>query len=719
MGNEIQIAGVNYTDSEIVSGNVLLVQSLDGDELQYNTLDATLDLGAIIPTLFRPKGQDGMLTSEDELFGVRPLVYALTKDPSVYHYGSIVLVMHDGVRIGKFYMSSMTRVSKTHYRISCMSAIGMLGNSQHYGGIYNGISLPNLVADVIGNVVNYSVAPEFKLTPVYGWLPVATRRENLHQILFAMGASVMQDSEGDIYIAPLSDDTHTEIPDNRLYLNGSVEYPEIATSVSVSEHTFVKNDTDEQVTLFEGLVSADSITTPSGVSATGSVVLFQEPMHDLTVTNGEIIESGVNYAVLAPSSSCTLVGKKYTHTIRQVTRPENSARLVSSNDNQITVPNATLVSIANSENVADRIMSYYSSAKKVCADIVLKQEQAGDPVQFTDPFGDLTDGIIHSLDITLSHVLKAKATIISDYSPANPGNFYTDLSLITSNSSWVVPDGITKIRVVLIGGGAGGYSGAKGQDGTNDWDTWGNGGDGGAKGQGGLGGNILIFTLTVVPGESFSVTVGSGGVGGICTSTDNASGTNGTESTFGNRSSAEGVPSGTGYTDLFSGTTYGLPGLPGVADGGAGIGQNNYLDPESITVDGVTYFPGANGSSDSGSGRNPDGERWSGEAYGGGGGGAAYGSNGGNGGNGRVSNNNNWGFVNGGDGGKGGNAAFDGKNASVYGCGGQGGSGGGGGGAGACGYENNTNGRWPGSGGAGGNGSNGGNGAGGCVLIYY
>ena len=156
MGNEIQIAGVNYTDSEIVSGNVLLVQSLDGDELQYNTLDATLDLGAIIPTLFRPKGQDGMLTSEDELFGVRPLVYALTKDPSVYHYGSIVLVMQDGVRIGKFYSSSMTRVSKTHYRISCMSAIGMLGNSQHYGGIYNGISLPNLVADVIGNVVNYS-----------------------------------------------------------------------------------------------------------------------------------------------------------------------------------------------------------------------------------------------------------------------------------------------------------------------------------------------------------------------------------------------------------------------------------------------------------------------------------------------------------------------------------------------------------------------------------
>ena len=55
MGNEIQIAGVNYTDSEIVSGNVLLVQSLDGDELQYNTLDATLDLGAIISTLFRPK----------------------------------------------------------------------------------------------------------------------------------------------------------------------------------------------------------------------------------------------------------------------------------------------------------------------------------------------------------------------------------------------------------------------------------------------------------------------------------------------------------------------------------------------------------------------------------------------------------------------------------------------------------------------------------------
>ncbi len=717
--NSIRVLNDSFQEDSIVTGNVLMVQSLDGNELQYDTMDAVLDLGSMIPTLFKPKDADGLLTIENELYGVRPLIQILVADPTLYKYGEEVIYKHDGVLVGKYYMTSIKRVGKTKYRISCVSPIGLLVNSQHYGGIYSGIKFSDLVAEIIGGVVPFSVAPELENQPVYGWLPISTRRENLHQALFAMGAAAQKDENGDLVFKPLSDETHTEIPESRIYTSGSISYPDAVTKVSISEHAFVANENDEVVTLFEGLVASERITTPSGAVVQGTIVLFNDPIHDLVIDSGEIIESSANYAVLAPASECKLTGQKYSHTVRQVTRPETAEGGYTETENKITVAAATLVSIANSENVADRLMSYYSSAKTISNDIVVDGERAGSAVQVVDPFGDVTKGIIKLLDITMSNTLKAHAEIVSDYSPAGAGNFYKNLVVLSEDGSWTVPEGVTKIRVVLIGGGSGGYSGSQGEAGSAGSSTAkknGDGGKGGSKGQGGLGGRILVLSFGVEVGQTFSAKIGQGGPGGVCVGTECAPGTDGTDTTFGDYSSSNGIRSVTGYADLFGSTVYGLPGEEGIFDGSNGDGGGGAYGPavtgDSITINGITYVSGAYGNYAVGTYA---------AAYGGNGGGAAAGSNGGPGGDGRMYTSiiDGTEIAYGGVGGAGATATIPGNDAFIYGSGGQGGNGGGGGGGGGSG-ESISGGRVSGgSGGAGGLGSKGGDGASGCVLIYY
>ena len=84
-------------------------------------------------------------------------------------------------------------------------------------------------------------------------------------------------------------------------------------------------------------------------------------MHDLAITGTTILESGVNYAVLAPAAYCTLTGYKYSHTTRIVTAGslENSEKATKRLDD------CTLIGIFNSSIVAQRWLDFYSSQKIV------------------------------------------------------------------------------------------------------------------------------------------------------------------------------------------------------------------------------------------------------------------------------------------------------------------------------------------------------------------
>lgn len=680
--NLIEYNGQEYSskNNSIQSASAYLGDSLPADELSVDTLTATV-LDYRLQT--RLCAADGMLCAGDGMLCV-------SKTDSVglsqYKYGDVVKFSHKDSLIGKFYLKSIMQKAKFSYQIFAVSAMGLLITDYYYGGVYSGITLSELISNIVGGIFSYTIDSDFGSLPVYGWLGKSIRRDALRDVLFAMGGQITKDRNGDIVIGPHTEKTPYELTEDEIYIGGSLTNTTPATAIKLTEHTFIALDTDEETTLFDGEAAAEKMTTPNGASVIGILVDFSEPMHDLQATNVEILESGANYAVLSQSPSATLTGKKYTHIERILTRTANT----NASPNVVQSSACSLVNLLNSENVADRLIAYYGSAKSATTDIVLTSQKTGDAVSFIDPFGDQTQGYISDLDIAVSSILKARATIISGYIPTSSGNYYSNVAIITSDMTWSVPSECKgKIRAVLIGGGDGGRKGNDGGTSGFSTSTWQEPGEGGASGDPGSGGKIYIITISVSAGQEFNVKIGTGGLGETETSFE----TSGGETTFGGYSSSNGLPSDSGYIDLLNGTVYGELGDSGV-DGASGGSYNSESQP--IEYLGVIYYPGERGADHS-----------TGSGKGGFGGGAAAGNNGGNGGNAGSS----WG----GSGGKGADAVSP-VAETTPGKGGTGGNGGGGGGIiGYPGYsvygENSP--------GPGGRGSDGGDGAPGIVLIYY
>lgn len=621
-------------------------------------------------------------------------------------YGAPVILYHDDEMIGQFRLESIKRVGRYDFQLEAISTVGLLLTSYHYGGIYNGEKASDVIADVIGSVITYTLDSELGETPIFGLLRKSTRRDNLRDILFAIGGQIRKDGLGQLNIVPITEKQPYEISPNHIYNTGSVTGTNPASSILVTEHSFYALPADKEVILFDGESAAENLVSPKGSVLNGVLVDFSEPMHDLKAINTEILEFGANYAVISGSPTATLTGLQYAHTERIISRSQNT----NSAPNVVKSSSCELVNMFNSELVADRLMAYYGTGKTVNADFVLTNQKSGDLVEFLNPFMEKDNGFISDMELTMSKIIKASAKIITGFIPTPSGNFYSKLIKITESGTFVVPDDCKgKIRVVLIGAGGGGEAGQSGENGENgEFGGIGVGasGNGGVAGRGGTAGKVFVATLNTNPKDSYPVTIGVGGsdydFGGEPTS--------GTPSTFGLLTSESGYPPENGYSSIFGNDIYALHGKNGVNGGRGQSGDDRptviFGNEEWIAGDkgdhlyfeknGITY-----------------------NAVGGSGGGAAVGENGAIGGNGTISSQP---FSRGGSGGSGANATINGADGHTYGSGGSGGhgGGGGGGGGGATGGSG-LGGKYylGGDGGVGGSGSKGGRGADGIILVYY
>ena len=481
-----------------------------------------------------------------------------------------------------YYLRSITRTGATSYRLVAWSAVGLLAAMAHKGGIYTGQTVAEVVKEICGNVP-VVVKSVFANTKLYGWLPYCqpkadrrgkSARDNLVQVLFAIGAYLTTDLNGVLHIDALWDGASSTIGSNRMYASGGkVSYSDPVSAVTVTEHQYIAG-TDEKE-LF------------SGTSQQGDIITFSEPMHSLTATGFTILESGANYAKIS-SGSGSLKGKTYIHNTRLVTQTvtENAAENVKS------VTDVTLVSLVNSSAVAKRLADYYKCRETITNGIVSGQEKPGHVVSVYHPYDkQMVSACIVSLDTTMSGTLKSEMAALVGFLPPQPEatEYYDERVILTGSGEWTVPEGVTTYTRVLIGGGhCGGYgyggnpatlkteSYTKTVLGLVQYDTvkWAIGGKGGKGGEGGEGGKVLVETVTdAVPGAKVPYACGVGGV--------NAAGT---ATTMSGSSSDTGSSSLAGYTDPVTGDVFAAQGEQGIAGGdGAGMnpnhGDNDRLHP--------------------------------------------------------------------------------------------------------------------------------------------
>lgn len=170
MRNRITYAGKEFSDDldaayRLTTGDCLLETSALSDSLAANTLEFEVD-------------------SEDT-----SLTQYVRNDKMVYE--------HKGKLIGTFYVQEVARIGRYTYRFSAMSAMGLLMGKTHYGGLYTGQTVAEVVADIVaGTGVTVEIKTIFRDYKLYGWLPIATARDNLAQVLFAIGAYLRTLSNG-------------------------------------------------------------------------------------------------------------------------------------------------------------------------------------------------------------------------------------------------------------------------------------------------------------------------------------------------------------------------------------------------------------------------------------------------------------------------------------------------------------------------------------------
>lgn len=723
MANTTKIVydGRTYTGTEIQNGNMRLATSLLSSSLESNTFNVTL------------KSPNKNLTN--------------------FSRNAPITVFNGERQLGIFYVRDVKRTAADLHKVSATSAVGILSDGNHYGGIYTGQTAESIIGSICGSV-KYDIQNKLRPIKLYGWLPIATPRDNLAQVLFAMGATLRTDLNGVLRIEELWDGLSGDIGTDRMYQGASVEYASKVTQVSLTEHQYVASGDLEE--LF------------SGTTQSGDIITFDEPVYGLTASGFTIQSQGANFAKLSAGNG-TLKGRKYKHNTREIIKTVSSA----SEPNIKAVKDATLVSLVNSQAVSNNLVNYLKWNRTIKTSVVYQGEIPGDLISTWDPFDKTSvDVCIQEADIILSNTIKANEKMLVGFTPIRQegSESYEYHVVLTGSGTFTFPEGTTSARAVLIGAGGAGFDGSPGGDSTETWEgdelkttrinltapttsasdssnvsnrgagTPGNGGAGGAAGTPGK-----VYEVTFSPSSGSRISYACGVKG-------TSNGALGGATTFGSYSSNSGSTSSAGYTDIITGITYAKSGDSG-ADGGKG---GSGADGESVgDVSGGKQEPSGSATrSDSDTQRASSSNMYmdidatanfSLGAAGGGGAGGNSGSNSGTPGGdaevGSVRLSITTGYINAfvypNKGGTGGDGA-DGADASVYGCSGSGAGGGGGAGGDSSASSNvsaqyyvynittqtrtdfsiNNN-----AGGAavrkGGAGGKGGAGADGCIILYY
>lgn len=621
-------------DIEFVSRNISKIYtniSVDfiGKELPVDVLTATVFYAYEGPKIFKPLDFLGFKTSENQILKTNSNISDLKTVP----FGTPIWFYKGSDLIAKFYLDNVVRTGIKTYELNCISAIGLLRRMVHVGGIYKG--LPN---ETVGNILNsilvnatfpWEVDADIAALKVYGWLPYDTCANNLWQLMLAFNISILKTDDGTVrfaWFANSDPESVIDVEPSRIYTSGDLTLPSIPSSVVVTEHSYREfyytpsgqigtayDDRNDYTVLFdntEALEPADHqlVIFPNAPICLGSVCI--DPGIKGSSLRIETPMGNVNHCYV--SGFGRLLGVPYVHGERDYSISNQDVL----EENTKSLTDVTVINLANSDFVAQRMMKYYKYAEEIANSFVLSNERCGLRYSLINPFRERAVGYLESMKINSSSKLQVESKFITEYTPVVPNTIYKHAAIIVSTAGgqsgtsgvWPVPTEVMskpveerRLRIIICGGGNGGEAGEDGNDGNDGTYTQANGvikddpkgGKGGAGGAGGDGGKIRIIELkgsSIQP--SYSYTIGAGGNGGTSSSSPGVGG----DSSFGEWSTSMGAQSQQyGVVCLFNNSyVLGERGTDGVkgGDGGKYEDKNGvvHMDSEGVTYTDEQHF---------------------------------------------------------------------------------------------------------------------------------
>ena len=278
-----------------------------------------------------------------------------TKTNRAYDFTELqtVDVYFKGILRQHVYISSAKRTGADTWNVTAQDYIGLLDGIPFMGGMYNNHSAVSLLSSILNQAkVPFEISDDFKSDVVFGYIPICSCREAIMQICFAIGAACDTSNSEVLKIFKLSDTVGAIIDLGHIGQNPSFTDSAKVTEVQLTCHNYSRiGDT------IEAYKAADK------GSGEGILTEFSEPLHTLSITDGEIVQSGVNYAVINAGAGCVLTGRKYQDrkTVKSKRRTDISAGI---SENIKTISDATLVSGRNADKILDLCFDYLTKSRK-------------------------------------------------------------------------------------------------------------------------------------------------------------------------------------------------------------------------------------------------------------------------------------------------------------------------------------------------------------------
>lgn len=287
--------------------------------------------------------------------------------------------------IGVFYLDSAKGDIYKGYTVQGVDYIGLIDKSNYNGGIYNNVPLSTVMADILGDVIPYEIAPSLQNAVINGYLPITTKRKAIQQICTAVSMICDTSRYDAVRFYKLQDAPTVRIDDSNTYIG--VEHLQgdaLYTGVALTQHSYTLSET--MTKLYNQKLTGETI------------IKFSRPYGGLTISGGVIVASNANYAKLSGTGGLvTLHGYEYSDTQTELTRmnPDVAAR---TEENIASLTDATLVTEGNANAVLDNIYSYYMKTNKVKAKIILNNNYVGQKISLKSETGQEFVGRIVALD---------------------------------------------------------------------------------------------------------------------------------------------------------------------------------------------------------------------------------------------------------------------------------------------------------------------------------
>ena len=319
--NRLKLRAIDYGYGTFFYGDELrgvkLIQEIDpiSTQISINTADFTLDSKTDVEYSFQAK---------------QPL--------SIFFNGELKATT---------FVKKSTRKAKRLWSIQSEDYIGLLDSIPYYGGIYTNKNAVELLTDIFTVAkVPYRIDDVFADAVVTGYIPFTTCRDALMQVAFSIQAVVDTSNSEVVKVFALEEDVKQTVPLNRIMQGQNFADEETVTGVEVAVHSY------KPITETVDVYDANESGTGQNI-----FVKFSEPLHDLSITSGEIVSRGTNYAIINANANCVLKGQKYEHTT-QTKRKNNPVVLANETEKIVAIDNATLVSQYNIDNILNKCYNW-------------------------------------------------------------------------------------------------------------------------------------------------------------------------------------------------------------------------------------------------------------------------------------------------------------------------------------------------------------------------